>query len=503
MTSAATFALVRRLVREHRLAADVADREDVRHVSALLAVDRDVAALVHDDPRLVGRDLAAVRPPSDREQHALIQLRRRRLLALESREQPVLPRLELRDLGLEVNRLVALPDPRFERLDEVAVGAGDKPVEELDDGDLGAERVVHARHLEADDAPADHEHPLRNGRQFERAGRVDEARVVVGEARDPRDRRPGGDDAIVERDALRPVGGLHEQRLRRLELPHALDDRDLPLLGEAREALRQPAHDRRFPRAELVHVELRLAEVDAEVAHLLRLGDDPGGVEERLRRDAANVQADPAQRRVALDEHCLLPEVGSTERGGVAARSRTEHDDFARDVGRPAGNAAPVGGRGRRPGDCRRGRGRPRLCRTRPARAIAALRVDLRRRRIGLGRIEQQDRGALRDLVADLHDQPVHDAGGGRRDFHRRLVRLERDERALLLDAIAGLDEDLDDVDGVEVADVGNLHLDGRAHWATLSLRVKDSRLGRPGALMRLLTASPDGSRRAAGQDTR
>ena len=39
-------ALVGRLVREHRLADDVADGEDVRHVGALLLVHRDEAALV-------------------------------------------------------------------------------------------------------------------------------------------------------------------------------------------------------------------------------------------------------------------------------------------------------------------------------------------------------------------------------------------------------------------------------------------------------------------------
>ena len=42
-------AFVARLVREHRLADDVADREDVRHVRAHLLVDRDEAALVHLD----------------------------------------------------------------------------------------------------------------------------------------------------------------------------------------------------------------------------------------------------------------------------------------------------------------------------------------------------------------------------------------------------------------------------------------------------------------------
>ncbi len=60
--------LVGRLVREHRLADDVADREDVRDVGALLAVDRDEAALVDRDARALGADRLAVRPPADRDQ---------------------------------------------------------------------------------------------------------------------------------------------------------------------------------------------------------------------------------------------------------------------------------------------------------------------------------------------------------------------------------------------------------------------------------------------------
>ena len=39
-------ALLHRAVREQRLAGDVADREDVRHLRAALRVDRDEAALV-------------------------------------------------------------------------------------------------------------------------------------------------------------------------------------------------------------------------------------------------------------------------------------------------------------------------------------------------------------------------------------------------------------------------------------------------------------------------
>jgi hypothetical protein len=46
------------------------------------------------------------------------------------------------------------------------------------------------------------------------------------------------------------------------------------------------------------------------------------------------------------------------------------------------------------------------------------------------------------------------------RDVHRRLIRLERDERVLRFHRIAGLHEDLDDRDVGEIADIGNLDFD-------------------------------------------
>ena len=61
--------LVRRLMRQHRLADDVADGEDVRHVGAHLPVDRNVAALVDRDARGRGADAGAVGAPSDGDQH--------------------------------------------------------------------------------------------------------------------------------------------------------------------------------------------------------------------------------------------------------------------------------------------------------------------------------------------------------------------------------------------------------------------------------------------------
>ena len=86
--------------------------------------------------------------------------------------------------------------------------------------------------------------------------------------------------------------------------------------------------------------------------HLLRLGDHPGGVQECLGRDAADVQADTAELLVALDQDGVQFEVRGTERRAVAADARPDHDHL--------GVVAAVGRRGRERrlrGDRRRGAG--------------------------------------------------------------------------------------------------------------------------------------------------
>ena len=75
-----------------------------------------------------------------------------------------------------------------------------------------------------------------------------------------------------------------------------------------------------------------LPNAQAVARHLARLGDHLGGVQQRLGRDAADVQADPAERRIALDQHHLLAEIGGAERRGVAARPRAQHQHLGLDV---------------------------------------------------------------------------------------------------------------------------------------------------------------------------
>ena len=119
-------ALVGGLVREHRLADDVADGEDVPYVGALLLVHRDEPALVDLHARGLGADHFPVGLVPDRDQNLVEHCRLGGLAALEVDRQPVLSGLDVGDLGLHPDVVVALGQPPGKRPDEVRVRAGNE-----------------------------------------------------------------------------------------------------------------------------------------------------------------------------------------------------------------------------------------------------------------------------------------------------------------------------------------------------------------------------------------
>ena len=343
------------------------------------------------------------------------------------------------------------PDP-----DEVAVGAGHQAVEHFDDVETRAERRVDRSHLEADDAAADHEHPLRHRREVERPRRIEHARIIRNE-RQPHDLRTGGDDRLLEaHDRLgaglrlrRPCGDLDLDMVRIEELADAADDLDLACLGHAGKPAGQLADDLVLPAAQPGEVDPRRIERDPVLGERLRLVHHGRDVQQRLRRNAADVEAHAAQRAVALDQHGLHAEVRGAKRGAVAARTGAENEHPAFDVDLPGVGRGTRNRAGRacrrwwRRGGCRRWHRRRCRCR--------------RLRRAGGTGFELHDDRALAHLVAQLDPDFPDRAADGRGHVHRRLVGFERDERILRLHHVAGLDEDLDDRDVLEVADIGNL----------------------------------------------
>ena len=205
-------AIVHRLVRRHRLAGDIADGEDVRHAGAHLAVDGDEAACVGRDARRFQRERRAVGPPARRlEDEVVCALDRRH--AGDGDGDAVWSRDGLFDARAEEDvtepaRVLLAPDRH-----RVAVDADEQAVEPLDHVNCRTQGAVDRRHFEADDAAADHQHALRHEGQLQRAGGIDDARIVRQEGQAHR-RRAGGDDALPEADRAAAAIGRDDEAVR-------------------------------------------------------------------------------------------------------------------------------------------------------------------------------------------------------------------------------------------------------------------------------------------------
>ena len=173
----------------------------------------------------------------------------------------------------------------------------------------------------------------------------------------------------------------------------ARDDRHLAHLGHLRQAAGQPADDLVLVRdaAWRDRSSARRSSTPS-VSKCATSSMHRGDVQQRLRRDAADVEADAAERRIALDQHDLEAEVGGAEGGRVAAGAGAEHEQVAaRGRRRRTAPAATAG-------DARRARRRRGAAVPAPARAPGC------RRRRGRGRLrgaaEAPARGAARRSAA-------------------------------------------------------------------------------------------------------
>ncbi len=232
-------AFVRRLVRQHRIADDVADRIDVRHVGAHLDVHRDEAALVDGHTGGIRTDVASVGTPPDGHQHTVIQLRLGCLFAFKVHFQACLLGFDLADLGLQVDCLVAFLDALVQRLDQILVGAGHQLVHQFDHAEILLPSASYTVAISSPMMPP----PMISMRfgtscKCQRAGGVDDARIVIGEAGDARHAGAGRDDCGIEADGFLAVLGDHFQVVGRGEFRRALHHLHLALLGQRGQARR-------------------------------------------------------------------------------------------------------------------------------------------------------------------------------------------------------------------------------------------------------------------------
>ena len=326
------------LVREHRSAHDIADRPDVLEVGPAIAVDRDEAALVEHQAHAFRIQADRVRYAANRDDELLAGqcLRRAGCVGVAHRHAFGLRR-HAADLDAQDN-LQPLPRERFVRFGrDLGIDDAEECGQRFQDRHLGAEATPDRAHLEADDARADDAQRLRHMVDRERAVvRQDRLLVERGAGQSARI-RSGRDDDVLGRQRVR-------LRARHRDLPAALalfreraapvEELDLVLLEEIEDAVIVLLHNGSLARHHLRHVDREVRQADAVIGEMVAgVLEVLGGLQERLRRDAADVGAGAARGRAAL---VVLPlvdaggreaELRSADRGDVSAGPGADHDD--------------------------------------------------------------------------------------------------------------------------------------------------------------------------------
>ncbi len=237
-------------------------------------------------------------------------------------------RLDAGDLDAGARVDAALAEGPADLLGTVGVLERQETVLELDDRHLDAEGVPGRRELHPDRAGPQHDRLLRELLEAQGVIRADDPLAVelgerqlarLGAGRDDERRRrqllrvaavlEGDLDRVLPGDHPGTDEGLHAAALEGplQALPHLLDDGVLVLVQG-------------------LHLDALVVERHAEVRRGLCLLGDLGGLQDRLGRDAAPVQAGPADL-VALDERDVEPELRRPERDRVPARAAAEDDD--------------------------------------------------------------------------------------------------------------------------------------------------------------------------------
>lgn len=179
---------------QRRETDDVADGVDVRHLGAVVLVDRDPAARVRGQPGPVQVQLVGEPLPARRVHH---RLGGDLLAALQDGQRAPGMLLDGGDRLPEAERHGEVPQVVLERLDHLDVAHVEHPGALLHHRDLAAERGEHRGVLHADDSGADDDHGARHPLQRQDVVRVHDRPPVELHTAGPRGPGAGGDHDVL------------------------------------------------------------------------------------------------------------------------------------------------------------------------------------------------------------------------------------------------------------------------------------------------------------------
>ncbi len=191
-----------------------------------------------------------------------------------------------------------------------------------------SEAAEHRREFDADRARADHHQRLRHLRQIEDFDIGENEFVVRLEAGQHTRFRSGGDENVLRRERLHAFIGLHFDRARALDRAVPFDDLDLVLLHQKLDAFGVFLHDAVLAVDHLRVIEHRLFNRDTFVGRVVGEAPQFRGMQERLGRNAADMQAGAAQLRVFFNNGGFQTVLARAHRRRVAAGAATNHNQI-------------------------------------------------------------------------------------------------------------------------------------------------------------------------------
>ena len=284
-------------------------------------------ATAHRQIQGLQSETARARAPANRDQHlvggdlALLAVRRcdlERAVGVRNR-----PRADQR-LDAEIG------EAPHDRLRQLRIVERQDLGQRLDDRHLGAELGEGHAELHPDIARADHRERLRNLGQRQRIGRRQNVAAEL-ERRQFHRLRAGRKDEMLGDDARLASVGADGRRL-------AIDDRrrsqertHLGLLQKNADAVGEASDDRILPGDRARVIELRRANREPEGAERARLAQAmrrAGGVDQRLRGNAADVEAHSTEL-VGFDEDRVEPELTGADGSDIAAGTAADDENLA------------------------------------------------------------------------------------------------------------------------------------------------------------------------------
>jgi hypothetical protein len=111
------------------------------------------------------------------------------------------------------------------------------------------------------------------------------------------------------------------------ELGAATDEIDPTAFAKLGDTAGELANDfRLYEVAELIEIELGLAEIETELGGFVSLADDLSDVQERFAGNAAAVQADAAQLGIFVDQNRFEAMIGGVQGGGISSRAAADDE---------------------------------------------------------------------------------------------------------------------------------------------------------------------------------